>query len=149
MIYVRYLLLSFCFLLFSCEKFSENTTVNQVTDNSDTTTAGRIIGVWKLQEQNSDPGKTLNYIFYANKICNIYRGRNELDISPHALTYELTQNNGINTVVITDDMNRKTVFRINSMDDSKMKIVFDMIDNTKQRVIKELTLIKNKPSEGY
>lgn len=141
------LIFLFGVLFISCEKFSYNPAFTQ--NNTDTTVEGRILGLWKLQNQGEDANNTLNYIFEGNKICHIFWGKNELDMNPHTFTYEIVKINGINTVVISDEKNRKTIFKINSIDESKMKVVFELIENTKQKLNRELTFVKNTSTDGY
>ena len=148
LIYLKYITLVFYLLLLSCgQNFNPNPAYNQ--SGTDTTIEGRLLGSWVLSDASGNPNKALNYIFERNNICQIFRGQNEIDLTPNNFTYQLDKNNGVNRVTIKNDRNQNTIFRITRIDESNMHVVFELIDNTKQRFNTELVLNRTNTTEGY
>jgi len=148
LIYLKYITLVFYLLLLSCgQNFNPNPAYNQ--SSTDTTIEERLLGSWVLPDASGNPNKALTYIFEHNNICQIFSGQDEIDLTPNSFIYQIEKNNGVNRVTIKNNRNENTVFRITRIDESNMHVIFELIDNTKQRFNTELIMKRTNTTEGY
>ena len=142
--YLNILILFIGAIAISCgTENNQNPVINQEIQGN--TFSSKIEGLWKYAEKQNDVVKTVDYYFESNNICNVFKSTSGKESERNFCTYRIFINNGITTVLITDKQKRETIFKIKSINDSKMMVVFGMIDDKIQKDNQETELIKYNP----
>jgi hypothetical protein len=142
--HINILLLFLSITIISCEnENNQNPIINQEIQGN--TFSTKIEGLWRYTEKQDKAVKTVDYYFESNNICKTFKSTSGKEIESNFCTYQVFINNDITTVLIIDKQKRETVLRINRLNDSKMLVVFDLIDNIKQKDDSEVELIKYNP----
>ena len=145
--YINILLLFFSVIIISCgNENNQNPIINQEIQGN--TYSTKIEGLWRYTEKQDKVVKTVDYCFESNNICRVFKSTSGKESARYFCTYQVFINNDITTVLLIDNHKRESVFRINRLKDSKMLVVFDLIDNIKQKDDSEVELIKYNPLES-
>jgi hypothetical protein len=140
-IFLNFLFVSLIFISISCGNDNQQNPVTHQLKN-DTDVKNKLLGMWQLIDPSGDPDKNITYLFDDNKICFVYKGNEKPDINKNNMSYEVIQKFNSNLVLIKDAKRNSTLFTINSIDDSKMRVVFMVINNKKIKDKVEVELSK-------
>ena len=89
----------------------------------------KVIGLWKIDDPSGNPDKVMNYLFQENGSGYKYPGSNSFLIQAETFTYDVSTQNGISRITMTNEKSQKTVFKINDVDEHQMKIIMEVVDN--------------------
>lgn len=128
------------FILFSCGK---ETNQNPITSLSSTNQSinEKLRGIWQLSNTSGDADKNITYIFDGNNSCRVLKGKENSE-DENSYTYEVVSKFNSDLVFIKDSKKNSTIFAINSIDNSKMRVVFYVINNMKIKGNVEIELRK-------
>ena len=140
-IFLNLLAAALIFITVSC---GNNTTHNPVTNqvSAELAVDSKLIGTWLQTDPSGNPDKNIIYVFKKNNTCHIYKGKENTETNTNIFSYEVHSKFNSNLVFIKDAKNNMTIFTINSIGNSKMRVVFMIIGNMKIKDNIEVELTK-------
>jgi hypothetical protein len=128
---IRYFLITSLILIsLSCgNETTHNPIMNQASAETSVNTS--LVGTWLQTDPSGNPDKNITYIFESNNTCQIYKGNEKQDVNPGSYYYQVISKFNSNLVLIKDSKNNTTIFTINSIDNSIMRVIFMVIGNKK------------------
>lgn len=129
------------FISLSC---GNDTTHNPIMNQAFTepSVQTKLIGTWVQTDPSGNPDKNIEYVFENNNTCYIYKGNEKQDANSNSFHYNVISKFNSDLVMIRDSKNNNTIFTINSINNSKMRIVFMAIGNKKIKDNVEVELTK-------